>query len=326
MMDLEKVECFLQVAESGSINRAAIELDMTQPALSRRIAALEHDLGVRLINRDAHGVKLTDAGEKLVRAAPPILRRAQLLRSEIGREPQTHVAIGLPLSMHRLITVPFTVNTVAQQPAVKLQVFEAFNHHLREWSEQGLVDAAVMLFSERALPKTIQTPLVREQLLLVAPSDHGLQPDTPVTANRFGSIPLILPGRPNIIRNSVAGYLKRHGQTFVRAAEVETLALSLALVRNRLGYAVVPYCALYESPDLEALSFAPISGLFITWSIFRGEERRHSLSLQKVTKALEEKIRQEVRSQRWRYATLVSEAGNGAVATDAVDQSDSPLV
>jgi len=324
-MDLEKVECFLQVAEFGSINRAAIELDMTQPALSRRIAALEHELGVRLLNRDAHGVKLTDAGEKLVRAAPPILRRAHLLRSEIGHQSQANVAIGMPLSMHRLITVPFTVNTIAQQPSVKLQVFEAFNHHLREWSEQGIVDAAIMSFSERALPGTVQTPLVREQLLLVAPSDYGLQPDTLVTADQIGSIPLLLPGRPNVIRNSVAGYLKRHGQTFTRAAEVETLALCLALVRNRLGYAVMPYCALHELPDLDTLSFAPIKGLFITWSIFRSQERRHSLGLQQVTNALEERIRQEVRCRRWRYATLASEAGGGAATTDANDQFDSSL-
>ena len=318
-MDLEKIECFLQVAEYGSINRAALELDMTQPALSRRVAALEHELGVRLLTRDAHGVKLTDAGEKLVRGAPPILRRAHLLRSEIGHQPQAQVAIGLPLSMHRLITVPFTVETIAQQPTVKLQVFEAFNQYLREWTEQGLVDAAIMHFSERPLPKTVQTPLVREQLLLVAPADHGLRPDTPVTADRVGSIPLALPGRPNVIRNSVVGYLKRHGQTFIRAAEVESLGLCLALVKNRLGCTVVPYCALHETPDLDLLSFAPIKGLFITWSIFRSEERRHSVGLQQVTKALEARVLREVRSQRWRFASLVSEAGNCSAAVDVVD-------
>jgi LysR family nitrogen assimilation transcriptional regulator len=310
-MDLDKVECFLHVAEYGSINRAALELDMTQPALSRRIAALEHELGARLLTRDANGVKLTDAGERLVQGAPPILRRAELLRSEIGRQPQAHVAIGLPLAMHSLITVPFAVETISQQPAVKLQVFEAFNHHLRDWTEQGLVDVAIMHFSARPLPKTVQTPLVREQVLLVAPSDQGLRPDRPITADRIGSIPLILTGRPNVIRNSVAGYLKRHGQTFNCAAEVETPELCLALVKNKLGYTVVPSCALHEIPDLDALSFAPIKGLFITWSIFRSEERRHSVALQQVVNALEQRMLNEVSSKRWRFASLVSDGGNG---------------
>ena len=156
----------------------------------------------------------------------------------------------------------------------------------------------------------VQTPLVREQLLLVGPADQGLRPDTPIAADRIGSIPLVLTGRANVIRNSVVGYLKRHGQTFNRAAEVETLALCLALVKNKLGYTVVPYCALHESPDLEVLSFAPIKGLFITWSIFRNEERRHSVGLQQVAKALEERMLREVRGKRWSFASLLSEAGD----------------
>jgi hypothetical protein len=67
------------------------------------------------------------------------------------------------------------------------------------------------------------------------------------------------------------------------------------------------------------LSFAPIKGLFITWSIFRSEERRHSVGLQQVTKALEERVLQEVRSQRWRFASLVSEAGNSFAAMQVAD-------
>jgi hypothetical protein len=64
----------------------------------------------------------------------------------------------------------------------------------------------------------------------------------------------------------------------------------LALVKSRLGYTVVPNCALRESPDLDVLSFAPIKGLFITWSIFHNDERQHSVGLQQVAKALEERM------------------------------------
>jgi LysR family nitrogen assimilation transcriptional regulator len=81
-------------------------------------------------------------------------------------------------------------------------------------------------------------------------------------------------------------------------------------VKNGLGYTVLPYCALHDSPDLDALSFAPIKGLFITWSMFRSEERRRSLALQQVAKVLEERMMHEVRSKRWRFASLVGGAGN----------------
>jgi len=68
-MDLALVECFLRVAELGSINRAAEEMGMTQPALSRRVAALERDMGVALLVRGARGIALTEAGVKLTQGA-----------------------------------------------------------------------------------------------------------------------------------------------------------------------------------------------------------------------------------------------------------------
>ena len=60
---------------------------MTQPALSRRIAALEHDLGVALLVRGARGVALTEAGTKLAQGAPPVLRLAEMPRVELHLVP-----------------------------------------------------------------------------------------------------------------------------------------------------------------------------------------------------------------------------------------------
>lgn len=54
-MDLDLVESFLKVAELGSINRAATEMETTQPALARKMARLEHDLGTPLLIRGVRG-------------------------------------------------------------------------------------------------------------------------------------------------------------------------------------------------------------------------------------------------------------------------------
>jgi LysR family nitrogen assimilation transcriptional regulator len=305
-MDLALVDCFLRVAELGSINRAAEELDMTQPALSRRIAALEHDMGVHLLVRGARGVRLTEAGAKLVKGAGPILRLAGLLREEIGQQVHTQVSLGLPFSMHRLITAPFAASQVRKQAKVSLRVYEGFIHHLREWMQQGLIDVAI-LDSRDINPEFVEhTPLVREQLLLVGPSSAGLRADTPVDAQQLGACPLILPGRPNFIRQSVDSHLKRHGQRFRRAADAETLPLCLSLAKEGLGFTAMPYCALHENPSMESLTAAPIDGLFVTWSLNVSQARRHAASVRQIASQLKRTMLDRVREGGWPFAEAIA--------------------
>jgi LysR family nitrogen assimilation transcriptional regulator len=304
-MDLALVECFLRVAELGSINRAAEEMGMTQPALSRRVAALERDMGVALLVRGARGIALTEAGVKLTQGAGPILRLAGLLREEIGQAVHTQVSVGLPFSMHRLITSPFAAAQVRQQTTVSLRVYEGFIHHLRDWMQQGLIDVAI-LDARDINPEAVEhTPLVREQLLLVGPLAAGFRADTPVGAEHLGGCPLILPGRPNFIRQAVETYQKTHGQRFRRAADAETLPLCLSLVQDGLGYTAMPYCALHENPHMDTLSAAPIQGLYVTWSLNVNQSRRHAGSVRHIATQLRRTMLALVASGQWPFAEVV---------------------
>lgn len=307
-MDLALVECFLRVAEFGSINRAAEDMEMTQPALSRRLDALEHDLGVILLVRGARGVTLTEAGSTLVQGAAPILRQATLLREEIGKQVQAQVAVGLPFSMHRLITASFAAGEIRAQKTVSLRIYEGFIHHLRDWMLQGLIDVAIM-DGRDINPETVDhTPLVREQLLLVGPRSAGLRMQRKVDARFVGACPLILPGRPNYIRQSVQTYLKNAGQKFNRAADAETLPLCLTLAKEGLGYTAMPYCAIHENPVMEDLSAAPVKDLYVTWSLNVSRARRHSASVRQTAAKLRTMMIELVESGRWPHAELVAQA------------------
>lgn len=311
-MDLDQVECFLRVAELGSINRAAAEMEMTQPALSRRIAALEHQLGAALFARDARGVRLTPAGELFFAGAPALLRSAELLRSELGQQARTQVSIGLPYSMHRMVTAPFAAREIRNNPSVSLRIHEAFIHHLRRSMQQGLIDVAVMDFQEGSDPGAEQVPLVREHLLLVGPPGADLSPDQWLAPERVGASPLILPGRPNAIRLSIDSYLKRHGQKYRRAADAETLGLCLSLVQEGLGYTVMPYCALHDDAALACLPRSPIRGLSITWSLYMSSARRHIAGVRSVAANLKSDILDLVRSGQWPFAEAIKRRHDGA--------------
>jgi DNA-binding transcriptional LysR family regulator len=83
-LDLRKLRYFVAVADSLHFGRAADELHIAQPVLSRQIRALEQDLGAPLLTRDSHGVALTDAGRQLLTDAGPLLASAHAVRHRVS--------------------------------------------------------------------------------------------------------------------------------------------------------------------------------------------------------------------------------------------------
>ena len=83
MLDVKRLRVLREVAAHGSFSAAAESLAYTQSAVSQQIAALEREAGTVLVDRNARGVKLTDAGEALVRHADAILARLADAEAEL---------------------------------------------------------------------------------------------------------------------------------------------------------------------------------------------------------------------------------------------------
>src|SRR6185437_11564849 len=82
-MELRSLHYFVRIAELGSITRAAAHLHLAQPALTRHVQRLEEELGVALFTRANRGVRLTEAGQKLLDSATRILRDVERTGDEI---------------------------------------------------------------------------------------------------------------------------------------------------------------------------------------------------------------------------------------------------
>src|SRR5947207_13818447 len=108
-MNIRQLRFFLQIAELGSMTRAATFLHIAQPAQSRQMQQLEDELGVTLFQRSDRGVALTDAGALLCDRAVGLLQHFERVRQEVKdelNEPSGEVAVAMPTSMLQLVTLP----------------------------------------------------------------------------------------------------------------------------------------------------------------------------------------------------------------------------
>ena len=164
-----------------------------------------------MLVRTRQGIRATHAGEILVERIRPILRQLSALRNEIGVRASSEATFGMPSSMQRIITAPFVCQIAREKPHISLHVHEGLNDAIRGWMERGIVDLGFMVCTER-IPDAFSTvPLVVEQLLLVGSAQARLALDSPVPISQLDNIPMILPGRPNVVRAQVEHALRRAG-------------------------------------------------------------------------------------------------------------------
>jgi LysR family nitrogen assimilation transcriptional regulator len=307
-VDARLLEYFLRIVEHGSINRAAEELGLAQPSLSRWLAILEHDVGTPLLVRTRRGIQLTDAGARLVERSPAVLHQIDLLRQDIGGKASAQVAIGLTPSMQHVVTAPFVEACAAEQPNVTLRVYEGINNALRKWMEEALLDVAMMVSLERAPAHFEVTPLVREQMMLVGSKRARLAMDRPVPLSRLAEARMIMPGRPNVVRAYVENSMRRAGHKFHGRIEAETLSLCIELSRRNLGLTPMPYCMVHGRLGSRAtISAAPIEGLFLTWNICVNRARAHTAAVRGIAAALRAFIAARITAGDWPFAALVGQ-------------------
>src|SRR4051794_21568803 len=204
-MDLKQLEYFVRVAELGSFTRAAIELDVAQPALSRQVRLLEVELRQNLLVRNGRGAVPTEAGKLLLDHGRGILHQVERAREDLGRLRgglAGRVAVGLPSSVARVLTVPLTRSFREQLPEARLSISEGLSSGLQEGLVGGRLDIAV-LYNAQPSREVDVTPLLEEDLLLVQARPPGLHEDPPpgpVPLEEVARLPLVIPTRPNAIR------------------------------------------------------------------------------------------------------------------------------
>ena len=246
-MNLKQLEYFVHVAELGSFSKAAVVLDIAQPALSRQVRSLETELRQQLFLRNGRGVALTDAGKRLFDHSVAVLQLMAHAREDLGAsrdEPVGRVTIGLPPSIGRQLTLPLIDRFRKQLPAARLAVVEGLSTHIVEWVTTGRIDIGLVYNPEAQAGLEI-TPLLQEALSLVsrAPKGKGMgkrkPASPPLPMKELPRYPLIVPERVHAMRRLLETQAALAGIKLDIAWEVSSVPSIIDLVCAGYGHAVL---------------------------------------------------------------------------------------
>ena len=300
-MELKQIESFVRVAELGSFTKAAAALGMPQPLLSRHVRQLEVELHQNLLIRNGRGVSLTEAGTVMLEHGRGILHQVALAQEELGSVRGAlagKVSIGLPPSLSKLVTVPLTLAFRKALPQAQLSLGEGFSVIMVESLRAGRLDMAV-LYNPPPSPELEMTLLHEDALILIAgkKSTHSsvkLKPTMTLAA--LAELPLILPSRPNAFRLLIETEMLRVNCKPQIALEIDGLNAILELVKEGLGYAVLPAYTLKNFANPHNFTTHRIerpklsSQLMLVWSSKRPMTSTHTAAQQLIQRVVSQSL------------------------------------
>jgi DNA-binding transcriptional LysR family regulator len=262
-MELRQLRYFVAVAEDGNISRAAKRIFLTQPALSRQIKSLEAELGQCLLERKAHSIRLTPAGETLLREARELLRHADQMVSRIrsaGRT--TRLRVGYAPSLAAGILTLTVAHFTQTHPDARVELFDLSTTEMLAGLENESLDIALGVHGKRGSRGISWTPLLRASWKLAVSRSHPLARRARVTPADVAGAPLLLFRQRDYPEywDIITSWLREHQQRPRVVGEYDGVDSLMSAVESGLGVAIVTTRASRLVPErvrLKPLSDGP---------------------------------------------------------------------
>ncbi|RDE07362.1 LysR family transcriptional regulator [Sphingomonas aracearum] len=290
-LDTRKLRYFCAVAEDRGFHQAAERLHLSQPALTRAIQELEHELGARLFLRHPRGVDLTREGHVLYDHAHGILGALDAARDAVcsaEQAPRGHVSIGVPPSLGVRLLSPLAVRVDRELPEVRLGFHERLMADLVAMLEGDQLDIAV-IGNPRAGTAFRLEPLCREQIYLAVAAEGRDMPAVVQLAD-LAEHPLIVSGGGPGLEGWFEALAPDRQIVQAIRFRTESLALSLALARAGLGSAVLPRSGILAELDQPGLRFARIADLSLDRHLATRKSRERNPATSAVARLLKEQF------------------------------------
>lgn len=260
MIDIKPLRYFVTLAETRHFGRAATRLNLSQPPLSRQLAALEANLGVRLIERSPRSVTLTAAGERFYIDAKAILAALDQAASNARAAASGDagkLAIGFTMCAAYSVVPGYARTFGAAFPEVALNLREVVSNDLAAQVLAGHIDAAIMFPSvpDKGLASRI---VVSEPLCVALSRTHPKARARRLKIAQLAGEPFVLASEEvaPTLRTAILEHCRSGGFEPDIRFEVQLQQTVLSLVDEGVGIALVP--ASMRKAQLAGVVFRPL--------------------------------------------------------------------
>jgi LysR family transcriptional regulator, nitrogen assimilation regulatory protein len=271
-VDARNLNCFLTIAELGSVNRAADALGIAQPTLSQQLLRMEDEVGVKLFRRTTRGMVLTEAGrifqEHAMRLLVSWTRALEDVR-QFHSQPSGNVSLAMPPSISRMVGVPLVQAVIGKAPQISLRLVEALSGSIRPWLDSGTIDLGI-LHDGGTLRHLSKRRFAREEIFLVGPPgllgpsrDHIME----VSFGEIANYPLIAPSLQHGLRSFLDREALRLGFNFTISHEIDAISHIVTLVSSGCGFSILPLPSVAEELAAGKVSIARIGDGTISRSL-----------------------------------------------------------
>jgi len=242
-VDIQNLKAFLLVAQTGSFSLAAERLHLTQPAVSKRVALLEEQLGASLFDRIGRNISLTEAGQALLPHAKTvqveILAALQSVRDLSGDVAgQLRLATSHHIGLHRL--PPVLSHFSGSFPEVQIDLDFMDSEQAYELIMQGKVELAIVTLAPTSEASLVTLPLWPDPLDFMVATHHPLASRPDWSLQALSEHPAILPGLNTYTGQIVKKLFDRHElglQVSMATNYLETVRMMASV---GLGWTVLP--------------------------------------------------------------------------------------
>lgn len=277
-MELDQLRYFLRVSERRSFTRAAEDLLVSQPALSRAIQKLEGELGQPVFERKTRSVSLTDAGTLLQARAQQVLSILEDTKAEITDDGESgRIRVGAIPTI-----APYFLPEILRQfsklfPKATVIVQENTTDNLLRSCTQGEIDLAIL-----ALPIPVKylevKELFSEELFLVLPPNHPLGEKKTIRLSDVEPLPFVLLDEAHCLSDNIISFCRQRSFQPVTVEKTSQLTMVQELVSLCHGISMIPAMAKKVDQSTHRI-YRSISGrkptrtVAVAWNPYRFQSR-----------------------------------------------------
>ena len=274
MSSIRTLKNFLAITRHKSVAAAAREIGLTAAAAGQQLQQLEKEIGLELFDRTKRSLLLNAHGRSLIEPIQEIVARYEALGSHLKSDLSGTIVLGALVST-LMGAFGKTLNELKQNfPSLEVKLIAGLSSDFLDQVLEGSIDAAIVTESPYALPQNVQwTELYKEPMILITPVSKLKRKESvsPIGSN----LPFIRFERNTWTGHLVDQTIKANMLTIKEGMELNSVEALIELVRQGLGYSIVPKLANIPLENDRQLSIQELPGKTIYRKVGLLERKKH---------------------------------------------------